>query len=321
MGSIRIIDTGLQSSVQDLGRFEHVGSGVPRSGAADQWSLKLGNRLLGNDVGAAAIEMTLIGGSFEFDVPCSISLTGAMPARATIKDPAGNIASVPHIEVVSIHPGSVLHVGRFQEGVYGYLCVQGGMQTPFLMGSRSALVALPKCGLGSVCFNGERIPILTDGIGSANASGVIPSQTWLHKRSEVRIVPSVHSRLFDAAQNAALLHPWTVSSESNRLGVRLKGESIPGEIPRIDSSTGILPGFIQIPPSGQPIIIGVDGPATGGYPVIASVIEADLARVAQCAPNETLRFEWIDHDKAVEEYQGLRSNIQHCSGRQSEKGP
>ena len=302
MTSIEVIDPGLLSSVQDLGRFGFRADGVPRSGAFDVQSHSLGNRLLGNAPSAASIEMTMIGASFLTHADCTICLTGAEATNAYLIDD-GTRNSISACHPIAVPAGTEIHIGRLSHGLRAYLCVRGGIQTPCVLGSRSALVSLPGIGLGRSLRKGDQLRIhaaVTPDIPSSTASVSRTSPHWIVNRALLRIVPSVHTQLFSDAQRNALVHSeFEISNQSNRSGVRLAGSPLPAELPERIRSCPVLPGFIQVPPSGDPIVLGVDGPTTGGYPIIASVIEADLPRLAQLSPRERVQLQWVEHKQAL----------------------
>jgi biotin-dependent carboxylase-like uncharacterized protein len=293
--SLVVLNPGLQSSVQDLGRtgFRHFG--VPVSGAFDTHAHELGNHLLGNPPGCASIEMTLIGGAFYFNQTVRACLCGARAPDAVVDDGAGAMP-VPHQQVFTVHAKSVLRVGALREGARTYLCVSGGIETPLLLGSRSALVSIPDAGLGCALKKGDEIPI-----GVATQVREIPVRvaSSAMRKNVIRIVPSHHTDSFSIDQIDHIGRAaYRVDSKSNRAGIRLDGGSLCGSIPGRIESVATLPGYVQVPPDGNPIVLGVDGPTTGGYPVIACVIERDVSRLGQLSPNDRVEFEWITHEQA-----------------------
>lgn len=302
MGVIEVIEAGLQSSVQDLGRPGYRASGVPIGGAFDQLALRIGNRLLGNDEGDAGIEMTLSGGVYQFDQPALVCLSGAHADKAEIECHRGRFA-IEHLRTAAVPAGGVLRIGRLRDGARAYLCVGGGVRTEKVLGSRSALVSLPDAGLGRALQRGDRL-----GIDEQGRSGPIEAeQPWMPRLLStgdgtrvLRVVPGAHNGLFSEQHRTQLSEKvFTVSAQSNRAGVRLVGERLSGAWPARIPSEGVLPGYVQVPSSGEPIVLGVDGPVTGGYPVIGCVIEADLPVLGQCGPGDHIRFAWIDRASAV----------------------
>lgn len=296
MSFIRVIKPGVQSSVQDLGRQSYRHAGVPLSGAFDRDAHFLGNLLLENNPDDASIEMTLDGGVFEVEGGCWFCLSGARMshARMITNDQA---VPIPHLKPVRVEGDCRIDIGPIEEGMRGYLCFSGGVQTGSVLGSRSTLVANPIVGLGRALRSGDTLP-LADSFGTA-PHGMEIAINQRASDPTIRIVKSHHTSKFEPAHREHLARSdFIVSSRSNRAGIRLEGHPMDGPIPSIDRSVGTLPGYIQVPPDGNPIILGVDGPVTGGYPVIGCVIEADLGKVAQLRPNAKVRFAWIEREHA-----------------------
>jgi biotin-dependent carboxylase-like uncharacterized protein len=292
MGTIEVIHPGVLSSVQDTGRDGFRTIGVPISGAFDQISLRLGNRLLGNAEDDAAIEMTMSGSVFRFHSRATICITGAVPIEAMITD-GDRYEHIQHNQPIEVPAGCTVKIGRFEHGMRGYLCVAGGIQCPLVLESRSSLVSMPEVGLGCALKQSDRLPIDEQMVSEFDQ--LVQEHSSVQRGPvELRIVPGAHHQLFDKEQHEAIgALKFLVSDQSNRAGVRLVGERLPGDIPAGIPSEGTLAGYIQVPPSGEPIILGVDGPTTGGYPVIGSVIEADLPKLAQCGLREQITFRWV----------------------------
>lgn len=298
---IEVIHPGVMSSVQDGGRLGYVHVGVPRSGAFDQVAFRTGNRLIGNTETNAAIEMTMSGGEFKFSSSAVICLTGAVSDESYIVYDSEKVPIHSRQPTVVPRDGT-LKIGRFVQGFRGYLCVAGGIRCVPILGSQSSLVSLPDAGLGCALRSGDLLPIGASNINSGNDTRVSNSlEDHMTPDGDLvlRVVPGAQYDLFTEAQREALGELiFQVSDESSRAGARLSESVLSGEMPINISSEGALPGYIQVPPSGAPIILGIDGPTTGGYPVIASVIEADLPVLAQCALRQQLRFRWISREEA-----------------------
>jgi len=302
MGVIQVIQPGMLSSVQDVGREGYRHAGVPKSGAFDSIALCIGNRLLGNAETDAAIEMTMTGGEYRFTASTIVCLTGANAVDAMIIN--GDHQDVIHHQRPTVIPkGSTIRVGRLSNGARGYLCVAGGIQCPLVLGSRSALVSLPGAGLSRALRKGDSL--LVDeheavGMNRTSTSGIQEPGSFGNGPHLLRIVPGAHIERFTESQRVALGElAFRISDQSNRAGVRLSESKIPGEPPDTVASEGTLPGYVQAPPSGEPIILGIDGPTTGGYPVIACVIEADLPVLAQCEIREQVQFQWVSRAEAL----------------------
>ena len=279
---IRVLSPGLFTTVQDLGRNGYAHLGVSPAGAADPVSLRIGNRLVGNPEGAAALEMTLQGGRYEFDTDAVVALTGGEFVGG----------SIPMWRAVAVAKGTTIDIGSAKSGVRCYLCVRGGIDAPRIMGSASTHVL---SGFGGPLKRGDILGIrapggpLPDGRGS-----FIPEF-----RKRIRVTSGAQSCAFDAQQAITLAtETYQVSDDSNRMGLRLKGAALHPPHDGQMLSEGVALGAIQIPPQGQPIILFVDAQTTGGYPVIASVISADLSSVGQLRPRDAVTFEFVSFAEA-----------------------
>lgn len=279
--TIEVIKPGALTTVQDLGRpgFAHLG--IPRSGAADRSSLKLANRLVGNAEGAAVLECTLIGPSLAFDGDAVIAITGAeVAARVNGEEVALNSA-------VNIPAGGLLELATTSTGLRSYIAVRGGLEAESMMGSSSSDLL---SGLGPAPLEAGQTIARGKPLGEVPAIGVAP----VAPPADVPLLHVVAGPRADwfADDALALLAAsiWEVSSDSNRSGVRLIGP----ELPRLRHdqlhSEGMAHGAIQVPASGQPIILLADHPTTGGYPVIAVVASANLDAAGQLRPGQKLRF-------------------------------
>ena len=268
---LEVVDPGPLTTVQDLGRPGHAALGVPAGGAFDRASLALANRLVGNDPGAAGLEVTLGGLRLHCPVPVTIALTGAPCPGA----PDWGVA-------VSLPAGSSLRLGRPALGLHSYLAVRGGVELPPVLGSRSTDVL---SGLGPAPLAaGDALPL---GVPDGPVSGAGATAAAFGGPLAVRFGPR-DDWFTPAARELLLSGRWRVRGECDRVGIRLDGprleRAVTGELP----SEPVLPGAVQVPPDGRPIVFGPDAPVTGGYPVIAVVL--DLAPAAQLRPGDTVRF-------------------------------
>jgi len=262
--------------VQDLGRPGYAHLGISASGAADALSLRAGNLIVGNPEGAAALEMTLAGGTFEFEQRAVVAVTGAEFE-----------ADIPLWTAVWIRPGQQLRCGRARSGARGYLCVNGGIEVPLVMGSASTHLLT---GLGG--FEGralKRADVLRTGSGRPPHS---------RRVTFPRPTPSPILRVTAPANIHALCAAiWEVKEDSNRMGIRLRGAAL--QTPGGHMITeGVPLGAVQTPPDGQPIILFVEHQTTGGYPKIANVISADFHALGQLRPRDQVRFEHVSMDAA-----------------------
>lgn len=275
---IRVRTPGMFTTVQDLGREGFGPLGVSPSGAADRVALQIGNRLLGNPDGAAALEMTLLGGAFEFDRDCAIAITGA-----DFGGPAPMWQSHP------VRAGEVIKFGGAREGARCYLCVQGGIAVPALLGSASTHILSGLGGLegralrkGDVLETGPRL-------GAFVPRRLNPDvAARLKPRKAIRVTRGLQWDWF-----TELTGTYRVTDDSNRMGLRLDGPPLTSRVARPMITEGAPVGAIQVPAGGQPIILFVEQQTTGGYPKIANVIAADLWSVGQLRPRDEVRFEVV----------------------------
>jgi biotin-dependent carboxylase-like uncharacterized protein len=281
---IEILSTGPLATVQDLGRLGHTALGVSRSGAADQDAHRFANRLVGNDEAAATIEFTLGGAVIRLRRAATIAVTGP-PCALSVTDDGGGNHPMSTGETASLAAGTVVRLGVPATGVRNYLAIRGGFAVTPVLGSRST-----DClsGLGpDPLVAGQLLPI---GMPGRDEPQWTPGPA-IRRSGAVRVILGPHEDwLAPAATEALTRATWTVQPTSDRVGVRLSGpglvRTMRGELP----SEPTLPGAIQVPPDGQPIVLGPDAPVTGGYPVIAVVCRADLPMLAQARPGDEIRF-------------------------------
>ncbi|HET7304124.1 MAG TPA: biotin-dependent carboxyltransferase family protein [Segeticoccus sp.] len=282
MTTLDVLETGPLATVQDLGRPGHSGLGVGESGAMDRGALLLGNRLLGNDPGCAAVEVTLGGLVVRADGPVAVALTGAPCPATAAGTPVG--ANAP----VALSAGAELRLGTPAGGVRTYLCVRGGVDVAPVLGSRSTDLL---SGLGpEVLRAGAVLPVGTaSGPWPGLDQAPVPAPT--SDAVTLRVVPGPRDDWFVPDALATLTgSPYAATADSNRVGMRLEGAPLPRSREDELPSEGMVRGAVQVPPSGQPTIFLADHPVTGGYPVIAVVVTADLDRAGQVRPGRTVHF-------------------------------
>jgi antagonist of KipI len=294
MSALLVEAPGLFTTVQDLGRDGFGPMGVSASGAADAVSLRIGNRLVGNPEGAAALEMTLVGGAFTFERAAVIAATGADFG------PSLDGVAMPMWTSIEIRKGETVRFGHSRSGARAYLCVQGGIAVEPFLGSASTHVLSGLGGFeGRALRQGERVEL-----GTANCLfrkiAVSPKALEsLQPRKVIRVTDGPQSDWFAESSWKALCgNTFRVSEQSNRLGIRLEGPPISLDTSREMISEGVSLGAIQVTPSGQPIILFVEQQTTGGYPKIANVISADLHSLGQLRPRDEIRFERIEMSEA-----------------------
>jgi biotin-dependent carboxylase-like uncharacterized protein len=274
--ALTVLATGPLSTVQDEGRPGQAALGIGRSGACDRASAALANRLVGNPVDAALLEVTFGGLTVRAESDLLVVTTGARCPGA------------PHAAPALLRRGRELRLGPPASGLRTYLAVRGGIDVPPVLGSRATDVL---AGLGpAVLAPGAVLPV---GEPTAALPGVdlAPVADPTAGELTVAVLPGPRADWFGDAGWAGLTgQSWNVTSESNRVGLRLDGDPLDrlreGELP----SEGMVRGALQVPPSGTPVLFLADHPVTGGYPVIGYVLDADVDRCAQLQPGQWLRF-------------------------------
>lgn len=304
--SIHVQAPGWFTTVQDLGREGFGPLGISPAGAADAVALRVGNWLVGNSEGAAALEMTLLGGTFVFPEGALLAIAGA-EFGATLDGEA--IETWVSYEA---KPGQTLQVGATRSGGRCYLCVRGGIAVPLFLGSASTHVLSGLGGLdGRALRKGDLLAIADVKDGFVQGRRIGPEAfVRLAVRKVLRVTPGPQSHWFsEQARRLFYETSYRVTEESNRMGLRLGGAALAVEAGHGDMITeGASLGAIQIPENGLPIILFVDQQTTGGYPKIANVIAADLGSVGQLRPRDEVRFEEVDWDEArrlLREQEGL----------------
>jgi len=277
---LRVATPGFLTTVQDLGRFGWAHFGVSASGAADALALRAGNLLVGNAENAAALEMTLAGGVFEFESSAVIALTGSDFG-----------AGLPLWSAVEIQAGQTVRCGQTQSGARCYLAVRGGIAAPRVMGSASVHL-LTGVG-GRALRKGDTLEIGSDAVRRPR-SGLGRYRQDSH--GVLRVTPGPQAAWF---QDELYTGAWTVNEESNRMGIRLRGTAIPSPGGQMITE-GVPLGAIQVPPDGQPIVLFVEHQTTGGYPKPANVISADFWVLGQLRPRDIVRFEAVTMEHAIE---------------------
>ena len=291
---IRVKNPGMFSTLQDLGRYGYSHLGISVVGAADQLSLCIANRLVGNDQNAPALEMTLLGATLEFEEPRVIALAGA-DCDAKI-----GISVVPMAQAVEVPAGGVLKCGGMKTGARCYLAVQGGFDVPMVMGSAATDVRGGFGGLDGRRLKGGDILAVRSG-GAARPRSIKPrALEAVSQHGTIRLTRGAQQEWFGPeAFDVLFSAPYSISDQSDRTGLRLKGEPLKPREKKQLLTDGIPLGAMQVPQDGQPIILFVDQQTTGGYPKIANVIMADMHHVGQLRPHEQVRFEEVSIAQAI----------------------
>lgn len=305
---IKVLKPGLQTTVQDQGRLGMYEIGMPPSGAMDQFAFRVANYLVGNDPNAAVLEITYLGPELLFGREQTISITGGQIP------PKINGKRVPMWETISVKEGDILSFDYVESGARTYLAVNGGIDVPLVMNSRSTYTLI---GIGG--FEGRAIAegdILKTGDlqihsvtpGTSINKELIPKYEKSH---EIRVVVGLCSyRLTEESKKVFLETEWTVTPEANRIGYRHKGERLKfvereqpfgaGSNPSNVTDLGYPIGSIQVPDGVEPIVLLHDAVTGGGYATVATVISTDLNRMAQIKTNEKVHFQPVSLDQALQ---------------------
>lgn len=289
--SIEVVKPGMLTTLQDGGRSGHAHLGIGRSGAFDAPALRIANALCGNPRDACALEVTLLGPTLQFQTATWIAVTGAPVPLAS------DGRELPRWAPVQVPAGARLSLGVMPRGCRSYLAVRGGLDAGPVLGSRSADL---NAALGP--FDGRPLRA-GDRLAIATADTRTPTRAtsgwWLDARpwfvddatQPLHLLPARHqAALTDASRRALFAGAFTVQADSNRTGLRLQGPPLAWQAPLEVVSAGCVPGLLQLPPSGQPIVFGVECPVSGGYPRIGQIAAIDLPRLAQARPGAMLRF-------------------------------
>jgi antagonist of KipI len=293
--SLRVVQPGFQTTVQDLGRFGYAHFGISASGAADPVSLRLGNRLVGNRPEAPALEMTLVGGEFEFEARAVAAVTGSDFSPEMDGKPFPLWTPVP------VQKGHTIRFAATRNGARCYLCVQGGLQITSVMGSTSTHLFSGVGGQqGRSLRKGDLLPY-PPSAGEAMPPRQFPAErlSLFEESALLRVTEGVQLRFFSPETRRLFSSSWyEVSEEANRMGLLLNGPQLHSLAQPDMVTEGVPLGAVQISGDGLPILLFVDHQTTGGYPKIANVISADLHRVGQLRPRNRVRFQFVTLQEA-----------------------
>ena len=290
--AVSVVQPGLMTTVQDDGRWGRRHEGVPVSGAMDRAALRDANRAVGNSSSAAALEVTLGGVEVRVEHAGALAVAGA-DLGATIDGRA-----LPLGARVTHAAGSVVRFESRRRGTRAYLALDGGLTVAPCLGSRATDLTSGLGGLtGGRLRAGDRIPVGAPV--QAPAREAVAARPLPEGGARVRVLPGPHGEWFPSAALDRLCRArYQITPESNRMGYRLRGEPLPRDA-REMVSDATCAGSLQVPPSGQPILLMADGQVTGGYPIVATVITADLPVVGQLAPGDWIEFDPCSRDEAL----------------------
>jgi biotin-dependent carboxylase-like uncharacterized protein len=320
--AIRVKSPGLLTTVQDTGRFGEYALGMPPSGAMDVFSYQVGNYLVGNEEGAAGLEITYFGPELEFTEAAVIAVTGAeMPPKV-------NGEEAPTWEALEVGEGDVLSFDYLKNGARSYLAVAGGIDVPLFMHSRSTYTLIGLGGHeGRALQEGDELKVGE----SQNGSGQVGKRVdddhipAYSRETELRVIIGLASyRLTEESMEEFLNTTWTVTPDADRVGYRYRGGELKfvereqpagaGSDPANVVDFGYPIGSIQVPGGVEPIVLMNDAVTGGGYATIGTVISADRDKLAQTKTNDKTRFRSVDLEEALSARRERRQQMEEIKG-------
>jgi KipI family sensor histidine kinase inhibitor len=290
--AVEILKPGMLTSVQDMGRPHHVHLGISRGGAADPLAYKIGNGILGNPLSAAALEMTATGGTFKFLKDTWFAVTGSACDPKLDAHPVSQWAALP------VKAGQTLECGAIEK-MRSYLHIRGGFEVETVLGSQSTCVGGGWGGQILKAGDFLKAGALEESHLLYRPPALLLRRHYSEDLHTLRVTRGPQWEKFDDRSRSAFLDStFAISNEVNRLGLRVEGPSVASRDPEELVSEGVSPGAIQVPASGQLLILFCEQCTTGGYPRIANVISADLWRLGQMKPGARFRFQEVGMEEA-----------------------
>lgn len=307
--TLEVLEPGTLTTIQDGGRHGWARYGIPPSGPMDPAAMAIANRLVGNPVGAAALEITLTGPVLRAHGDLLMAVCGAE------FDVWVERLKVPLWCSVFVRDGYVIKFSTRHSGMRAYLAVAGGIQVPTFLGSAATYLPAGFGGLNGRALNtGDHLPIggslAEDLIRRAGYRWAVDKRPAYRTAPTLHVVPGPQADFFKPEARARFFEAcYKVTAQSDRMGIRLSGPAVIQQLSASMPSDGVVAGCIQIPPDGQPIIMMMDHQTTGGYPKIATVIQPDLPLIAQCLPGEEIRFCPITWQQAVKAHRAYHIRL------------
>lgn len=283
---IEVLLPGAYTTIQDLGRKGHEIHGMPPSGAFDAYLASVANMLSGNPVNAPLLEFALAGPSLRFHHDTLVSLSAFRAAYLL------NGVPVPEFQAFRAPAGSTLEFNGMR-GWFGYLAFSGGLAADPVLGSASTYAPGR---IGKRLAKRDRLSVMP---AAGETRALPPDAIDISETSVLRILPSIHTSLFpETALQTLLSGEYQILPNSDRMAIALQGVAIPS--PRVVRSAPAFPGSIQVLPSGQLLLLGPEGPTTGGYPQIAVLSRTSWTVLAQSQPGRAVRFDWITREESLQ---------------------
>jgi biotin-dependent carboxylase-like uncharacterized protein len=311
MDAFSVLTPGGYTTIQDQGRFGYQQMGIPVCGVLDAFAFHAANLLVANFKNAAVMEITVMGPRLEIMAEADLAVTGAEIGMTLNDQP------IEVWESFSVKPGDILDIQQVKSGCRAYLAVNGGIDVPEVMGSRSTYVGgnmggyhgrLLKAGDVIKCGRAKRLPRMRQ-----TPSDMIPSHP---SEIVIRAIPGPQDDFFLEGLDIIFHSDFMVSTKADRMGYRLQGPKVEIRkgMPKSIISEPTMPGGVQIPPDEQPIILMVEQ-SVGGYTKIVTVISVDISKVAQVTPGDTIRFERVSLETAHAIYQEQQKKLQNLEDR------
>jgi biotin-dependent carboxylase-like uncharacterized protein len=308
MKVFHVLKPGLFTTIQDLGRYGCLKYGVPVSGAMDEFSLIAANLMVANGSNDACLEITLIGPELQALKTTQIAITGG------VSSPKVNGQHVPMWRTLLINEGDVISFGKMESGSHAYISIRGGIDTPPVLGSRSTYV---RGGLGGIGGRQLKTGDIIEGFDVSFLEAQLSMPEELVPQFTGYFVAHIifgpqEDMFTEKGKNSFLSTPYEVTPEADRMGYRLEGQIIEHKSRADIISDALLPGAVQVPKSGKPILIMRDAQTTGGYPKIAVVISSDLSFLGQAKPNDIIEFSEVtikEARKKAREHLELLKNL------------
>jgi antagonist of KipI len=311
--ALQVEEPGLLTTVQDLGRPNAISAGVQAGGAMDRFAHSAANLLVGNDPGLATLECTLLGPTLVAERPCLIAITGAdLDARV-------NGAPAPAWTSLFLAPGDRLSFAGRRDGARVYIAVAGGFEADRWLGSLSTNLMAARGGMhGRSLRAGDALAVAGESRKPAVAGRRVPEQLRpVYGGHTLHAIAGPHLKRLDLDSRGLLFNaPYTVSGDSDRMGYRLEGPRLAAAGEEL-LSFGLVAGAVQVPPSGQPILLMADHQTAGGYPVVATVVSSSLPIAAQLLPGDELRLEAITVERAQEMRRSLAAALETIRSAES----
>ena len=315
MKVFQVLKPGLFTTIQDMGRYGYLKYGVPISGAMDTFSLVAANLLVANNPDDACLEITLIGPELQALTKTQIAAAGGVVSLKI------NEQRVPMWQTLEVQEGDIISFGKMESGCRTYLSIRGGINIPPVLGSRSTYV---RGGFGGIngrqlkagdAIEGFDAPLLK--VGYSMPEKPVPKYNG---HFDVHVMLGPQADMFtDKGINTFLSSQYKVALEADRMGYRLEGPAIEHKAKAEIVSDPLLPGAVQVPKSGKPIIIMRDAQTTGGYPKIVVAITHDVSLLGQAKPNDIVEFSKVTTQQAQEKIHEYYEFLNNLSGMLIEK--